>query len=408
MILRKSINILFELIGGNALSQIIIIISMPLIIREYTPQDFGVLAIINSIVIIIGVIGLGRYDQLIYKFTDRNNWIRCHTNGMSILIILSTIIFIVSIASYNNLYTDSSFIFIAPLIFSFSAYQMYCSILSLEQFYRIIVISNIIRSIILVTSQYFLSDWASFGLITGLFLSQIFSLTIVASVCHYHLKYRFASQLDFSDFKEAIFSSSQSLANSISSELPTVFIPYQFGLILLGYYNLAIKLTQLPITFFSNAIRPFIMGELNKNKDEKEIIYKRLRQSSFLLLFLSILGILLINFLSEKFFILYAGEKWSASGEIASALSFWLLIAFANIIATSYMTIDARFKELFYYDFSLLIVRLLTIVLCYILSMSFMYFIYLYSIIGMLFNIFIIFYAISLSKKKINTQASSQ
>ncbi|OTA19170.1 capsular polysaccharide synthesis enzyme CapK [Xenorhabdus beddingii] len=399
MTLRKKIKTLFELIGGNALSQILIIISMPFIIREYSPQDFGILAIINSIVIIIGVIGLGRYDQLIYKYTDRKNWIRCYSNGIFILITLSSLVLIASIISYNIFNISSAFLFIAPLLFSFSSYQIYCSILSLEQHYRVITISNITRSVILVIGQFCLSSYSSLGLITGLLLSQVLSLLIVAVFCHFNLKYHFSKRVDFFDFKDAVFSSSQSLANSFSSELPTIFIPYQFGLILLGYYNLAVRLTQLPITFFSNAIRPFIMGELNKNKNNKEVIHKRLIYGSLILLFLSVIGIFLINILSEDFFILYAGKEWSISGHIASALSFWLLVAFANIIATSYMTIDARFKELFYYDSLLLLTRAITVILCYVLSIEFIRFIYLYSIVGMLFNLFIIFYAMYISKK---------
>ncbi|WP_338804091.1 oligosaccharide flippase family protein [Xenorhabdus griffiniae] len=399
MTLKKKFKTLFELIGGNAFSQIIVIISMPFIIREYSPQDFGILAIINSIVIIIGVVGLGRYDQLIYKYTNRNDWVKCYSNGMIILTVLSFLALILSVISYNIFNISYSFLFIAPLLFSFSSYQIYSSILSLEQHYRVITISNIIRSITLVIGQFYLYNLSSLGLIIGLLLSQILSLIVVAFFCHFNLGYRFSRKIDFSDFKDAIFSSSQSLANSFSSELPTIFIPYQFGLTLLGYYNLAIRLTQLPITFFSNAIRPFIMGELNKNKHNKEIIHKRLSYGSFVLLFLSVIGIFLINLLSEKFFILYAGKEWSISGHVASALSFWLLVAFANIIATSYMTIDARFKELFYYDLFLLLMRLITVISCYILSIKFIIFIYLYSILGMLFNLFIIFYAICISKR---------
>ncbi|GAA3535789.1 hypothetical protein GCM10022394_14270 [Zobellella aerophila] len=87
------------------------------------------------------------------------------------------------------------------------------------------------------------------------------------------------------------------------------------------------------------------------------------------------------------------------SGEIASALSFWLLIAFANIIATSYLTVSAKFKELFYYDFSLLLTRGGVVLACYMYSITFIDFIYLYSYIGMLFNFLIIYYAINIGKR---------
>ncbi|MHO98930.1 hypothetical protein D9H90_24365, partial [Escherichia coli] len=69
------------------------------------------------------------------------------------------------------------------------------------------------------------------------------------------------------------------------------------------------------------------------------------------------IGIILINLFATDFFIIYAGEEWEGAGEIASALAWWLLVSFANVTSTSYLTVIGRFRSLFIYDMFLLVFR---------------------------------------------------
>ncbi|HDV3357353.1 TPA: oligosaccharide flippase family protein, partial [Escherichia coli] len=206
--------------------------------------------------------------------------------------------------------------------------------------------------------------------------------------------FNFEFKVVFIKAREAGLSSVQSLANSFSSQLPVLFIPGQYGYYTVGLYGLAVRLTQIPIIFFTNAVRPYILGELNKKKNDYRLLSKILWRSSALLLILSILGIVLINLFAEDFFKFYAGEEWKDAGKIASVLSWWLLIAFANVTSTSYLTVVGRFKSLFIYDMLLLVFRLMSVCYSFYADLSFLNFIYIYSILGMFFNLGIIGYAI--------------
>lgn len=396
---KEKLNTILKLTGGNAFSQVIVIIGMPLLTRLYDPKQFGILAIINSIIMVLGVIGTGRYDQIMYNLRDRCEYIRCYSNGFYIALCISFLVLMGSAFFVSVCNIDVSYLFLGPLIFSFSIYQLYVSLVSISGDYHQIINGNIIRSISLVLSQYFLSSFGAVGLATGLLVSQVLPLLFI--ICFYHSKNdcKLISRPNYSDLKLAAFSSAQSLANSISSQLPVAFIPMFFGMTALGYYSLAIRLTQLPITFFSNAIRPFILGELSKYKDDLQSTARVVTLGSTVLLGFGILGIILINLFATDFFRFYAGAAWVESGEIASALSFWLLIAFANIIAVSHLTVSAKFSVLFWYDFLLLNSRVAVVFFCHFFSVSFMSSIYFYSLIGMIFNLFIIIYSIYLGKK---------
>lgn len=98
-------------------------------------------------------------------------------------------------------------------------------------------------------------------------------------------------------------------------------------------------------------------------------------------------------------FIAYAGKEWGSAGEIAGILSWWLLVAFANVTSTSYLTIVGRFKSLFIYDTILLLCRSAVALYSVYYHLSFIKFLYLYSFLGMIFNLGIIIYAIKCGYK---------
>ena len=56
---------IFTLLSGATIAQIIILISIPILTRIYTPEDFGFIAIYLSIANIIAAISTGRYEQAI-------------------------------------------------------------------------------------------------------------------------------------------------------------------------------------------------------------------------------------------------------------------------------------------------------------------------------------------------------
>ncbi|AXO39852.1 lipopolysaccharide biosynthesis protein [Enterobacter hormaechei] len=397
MLRNNVIRTLFKFVGGNALAQIIIILGTPILTRLYSPDDFGIYASFMSIILIIGVIASGRYDQIMYNFDQDEKWITCFCNGVIIALVLSVVMLFGLGAIYYCL-DDFSLVYflIPPSVFTFAVIQLYTSFYSLTRQYKKIIALNFLRSLSIIIFQYILYKNSSLGLALGFLLSQV----ICILYCIYASEFSY-TKINFNFFmkKNATLSSMQSLSNSFSSQLPVFVIPGQYGFAALGLYGLAIRLTQIPITFFTNAVRPYILGELNKNKKNHQKIYKILWVSSSLLLILGALGIVLINLFAASFFRIYAGEEWTDAGEIAGVLSWWLLVAFANVTSTSYLTIMGRFKSLFIYDSVLLLFRGAIALYSVYYQLSFINFLYLYSMLGMIFNFGIIIYAIKCGYK---------
>ena len=398
--MRNKIKIILNILSGNALAQLIVILTTPLLTRIYSPNDFGALAIANGVLLTFGVIGSMRYDQLFFKYNDEYNWNKCYTNGLTITYVISMILFSILLV-FSFFYHEKLLIYVVSLpllVLFFSLSQIYSSVLSVNSNYTKITQSLIIRSIFIFIFQYYLFNYFhKDGLIYGLVLGQFLQ-------CMYlYLQARKLIQYDSSTLcypcKDSIISTLQSVSNSFSSQLPSLFIPYKFGLELMGYYSMALRLTYMPITFLSNALRPFILGELGKKKEDKETISIILYTGSILLLLIGGVGIFLINYFATEFFIFYAGNDWALSGNIAGILSFWIMLAFSNILSTCYLTVFSKFKQLLIYDAFLLLIRIGIVIFTIIFKFDFFDFVKLYSGAGFIFNFSIIIYAIWLVRK---------
>lgn len=395
----NKIKYILNILLGNAFSQIILIIGTSILVRLYSPSEIGVSGVITSILLILGIIGCARFDQFIFQHNDTYNKNLSISSGISYLISSSTILLITLLLLYTLGYISLLFVLLYPLVISFSLIQLFTSALSLEKEYSITIRGNILRSLTLIISQIFLFKLGEYGLVLGIIISQVITVTYLYINYHKITKdwFQLKIELNLYRIKDVFYSSSHSIFSAMSSQLPVFTIPFLYNMQLLGYYMLGMKLTQLPITFFTNAIRPYILSELNSILYNKNKVFKIVLYGSIFLILLSLIGIILINIFGVVFFELYAGNEWAEAGVISGVLSLWLLTSFSNVIAISYLTILAKFKLLFYYDSLVLLARSGVVIFAYSLSLDFYTFILYFSLIGGITNLTIIFYAISLA-----------
>ncbi|HIF9150945.1 TPA: lipopolysaccharide biosynthesis protein [Photobacterium damselae] len=405
--MKKKFNTVFHILTGNAFAQLIVIFTTPILTRLYKPDDFGSLAIANGLILTLGVIGCARYDQLVFKYNNRRDWNKCYTNAIfyAYVIILSTFPILFFFREYIGIY----YLFSIPiLIFTFSLSQIYSSILSVVSNYTKITQSLIIKSLFIFISQYILFDYlGKEGLVVGLVVGQVVQSLFLFILVKKEKEFYFQRELVSRPSRDSIMSSLQSLSNSFSSQLPSLFIPFRYGLELMGYYSMALRLTYIPITFLSNALRPFVLGEINNNINNKDNLYKTITLFTLLLILVAIIGIFLINIFAADFFVIYAGPGWEVSGKISGILSFWILLAFSNILSTSYLTVFSKFKQLLIYDALLLVVRIGIVLISIVFNLEFLSFVKLYSLAGFVFNLSIIIYTLWLVNNEKNLHCHS-
>jgi len=129
--------------------------------------------------------------------------------------------------------------------------------------------------------------------------------------------------------KFPLFSTWGGLLNTAGSQLPPLLFASAFGAFYAGLYALAHRLIAMPMSivgqaigqvFLSDAPSKYRNGELPDalNKAHKILIRSILPPTIILILF------------GESFFATVFGENWIVSGEIASWLALWMMMAFTT------------------------------------------------------------------------------
>ncbi|EGQ8277091.1 oligosaccharide flippase family protein [Vibrio parahaemolyticus] len=402
MSMKKTIS---RVLGGNAISQLIMILTTPILARIYDISHFGELATVNAILLTIGVVSCFRYDQLIFQFKNKEKWNVCVNRAFVSSLITLSFSFVIALLVYLFLPNIQFYLvlLLPVMIWMFGISMLFSSILSIEGKYEKITNSVVIKSIAVFLFQYI--SYYLFelnGLILGLFIGTLLQSSYLFLYCHGWFHFNYKWNLRF-QVKNSLASTLQSLFNSTSSQIPSFFIPLKYGMDMMGVYSMALRLTYIPINFITNALRPVVLGEFNSKKENTSEVYKILLNGSLALIFTGIVGILLINFFAEDFFEFYIGDSWRISGKIASILSFWIMLGFSNILAVCYLTVYSRFKFLLFYDGLLLVFRLGAAAISFGVGLGFFDFVKVYSVLGFLFNMSIIFISIWFARNERNT-----
>lgn len=382
--------------GVNITTQVLAISAVPYLTRIYSPEDFGHLALFSGILIVFYVVGCLRFDQLIYTSKcEQEIKVNFSSGVLSALVIYFLLQLLCFIVVYI-MEIDFIYLLVPFVTLLFSVSQILTAYLSIKNRYYAISTAVLFKTLFILVIQCLMGpvlggDALVWGVVSGVLVYFVIVFIFAKDSFPY-----FFSKIIINNniYKNAFLSTGQSVFNALSGQLPVMFIPNMYGMDVNGYYAMATKLTQLPMTLLTNAIRPLLLGNFNRNIHDSNKCRFELIVGTAVLFILAVLGIVLISNLAESFFVWFAGDDWAFSGRIASILSLWLMMAFTNIFAISYLTVSGYFKFLFKYEFILLLTRGSVVIISILNSLTFMQFLYAYSIVGLIFNLFIIIYSI--------------
>jgi O-antigen/teichoic acid export membrane protein len=360
--------------------------------RLYSPSEYGLFAIYLALLLVFGIIGTFRYDQVIFSLSA-DEASSAFKAGVKAAICLSIMLFVVTIIAVSLLGVPKIYILLSFNVLFFSVVQLGISVLSLDDAHNKISIIYITRAITASGLQMLIAlIWdVGFGLVVGQFLSSFIVFLYVINLLKFNLSLRAILKIKVFRF-DCLNSTIQSLANSLSNQLPNFFVPYLYGTGVAGYYALAFRLTQLPINFLSNAIRPLILSEFKKIRDDTARKRTLLVKGTVGFFLTGALGFLLIFLFAEEFFRFYSGSEWAESGRISIYLAAWFMVAFANVFSVSLLTELGRFG--FLLKFELVVFVLRSTICVYVLTFKeglYSFLLY-YSSLGVVANIYLITY----------------
>jgi|LakMenE01Jun11ns_1017448.scaffolds.fasta_scaffold9959593_21 O-antigen/teichoic acid export membrane protein len=373
----KSSNFLKDvkiLIIGTIISQIIAIASITILSRIFTPNDYGLLALFNSILVVTANIVTLSYPIRI--ILPKKDWEGQQLVLISILLsfgvgtILLFFSFLLSNSSLRLGILEGwiSFAIIGGILLSIINTLNYW--FNRNSLYKKITYLQIMQSVIL-TSYSLVMGFLS--IVDGLIFAQLFALStsliifIFLSGLKYNKDHFFGLTQIAKKHKNAPkYLYPGNLLDILTSQLPFLLITLWFTQEMTGYYRMAFSCLNIPAAFFGSAIAQIFYKRFTRAWPDATAAKVILKKTWLLLFAIGLPVFLIIAIAGETIFSFGLGSSWKTAGSMASILSFMCL--FSLLHSPTSTTILAMGNESLYtiYSAAALFYRTLSLYIGYL------------------------------------------
>lgn len=382
------------LMTGTLIGQLLIIMTLPLITRIYTPEQFGVYSNLVAIISIFGVVTTLRYDiamAITEKKEERNNLLFL---SLILNITISTfILIIISILSiFFNVFSLVEVIYIFVSVFILGLVQILTSYNSSLGNFKKISFTKFSQSLVQVLVQLIgvLTKNNIIFLFLGYLLGRSNGLFIL-----YNASKKSVERKDFSRSKALnlfkkyktypIYGLPSSLLNAFSSNIIVILTLFIFGGYYAGLYGFIIRMTSAPLQLISKSYNNALFKlahENNIGKFKKIYILTSIFIFSFFLIIIFIYSNVEINL-----FQIFFGERWKGVDEIFMPLLILTAFQYSIIPVTELLTILNKQKIRLLWDTIKIILTVGLFIYTFYNKITFGTFIYIFSIISIILYI---------------------
>lgn len=367
------------LVGGTSGAQILLTLAVPFLTRLYTPKDFGILAVYASLLAFIVVIASLRYELAIPLPKNEEDAANITFLSLILIIVISILIGIVVssfgtfIAKLLNVPLLVNYFWLLPIgVFFSGAYSVFNYYSIRRKRYKTIAYTGFTKAVISIGVQFIAFKLGVFGLLLGQVIGQVVgTLTLARS----SLNTFFFKQISWNGiFQMAnrfrqfpIFSTWNSLLNTMGLYLPSLILAIFFGPASAGLYSIANRVLNLPASIIGRAVGQVFFGDASKVNREKNLGALMTKIIDKLLSF-SIPPAIFAILIAPSFFSLVFGNEWEIAGQFASLMIPWVILSFVfSPISTLFVVMEKQ-KQFFLMQSILLLVRLLAFLLGIILN----------------------------------------
>ncbi|KKA44114.1 lipopolysaccharide biosynthesis protein [Salinivibrio sp. KP-1] len=327
------------LILGSTLSKLIGIAAIPILTRLYSPEEFGVLSLYNSITLLIVPFMTLRYVVAIplpkKDITSIHILWLCLYLSLGVSVVFFLILFLLKNLGVEYIRPLGNYAYLIPIsAFLVSYLEVATYWLSRKESYRLISKFSVIQSIGggVVKLSLSLVPISAFGLILGQMVQQFFFLPFFfgrRKKTKVMKKNIIKLLFIFSDF--AKYRLPAHLMLVLSLQMPILAFSAMYDEDIVGQLSLATMLLTLPVTLVSNSVGKVYYSKVSSiGSNKPDEIYELTRRLTINLAKLSFPCTVLVYCFSPYLFTLFLGEDWMAAGKMASVMSVMLLFQFLS------------------------------------------------------------------------------
>ncbi|MDN3679478.1 oligosaccharide flippase family protein [Vibrio tapetis subsp. quintayensis] len=342
-ITNKSFRSISILAVGTGLSQLIMVLVIPILTRLYTPDEFEFFAFFSALMTILTTVGCLRFELAIPIAKSLNARKSLLVLSVTSSLFVSTFalcaIFLVEVylPDIHSNYLSSTLFYILPLGVFFGC--LYASMQfwhNSEKRFKLIAIGRVSQSASGALLQLVFGYFAlgKLGLILGYALNSVIGVLLfikefyksdaprLTPVKALQLKRVYTKYKDY-----PTYSTIEALFNSLGTQLPIIIIAtYSIGPEA-GFLALATRVMLAPLSLVGSSVsQVFISTAGQKYRDNKLDQYVTNIISKLTIIGLPLL--VFVGFFSVEIFSMTFGCEWARSGEIVMYMIPWLIMQF--------------------------------------------------------------------------------
>jgi lipopolysaccharide exporter len=335
------------LVTGTSIAQIIIIIASPIITRLYSPEAFGVFALVISITSIIGVLASMRYEYAIMLPDSDEDAANLAVGCILLVCLISGLCIPVIwfgqniIITYLNAQELGLYLWLVPIIVFFSGIFTVLSYWNTRsRNFRRLSNAQVSQSVASTGTQIG-AGYAGYTSGGSLIAASIIGLGVATTMLWGQIWRDNKTLLKkFIGWEKIIqgfdryknfpkYSTLSSLLNTLSWQLPVLLLGAFFSPIISGYYALGMRTLQFPMNFIGNALFQVSFQRAAEAKD-KDSISSLVENVFHILLIIGMVPILILALIGADFFSVVFGAQWREAGVYVQILSVWMLFWFLS------------------------------------------------------------------------------
>lgn len=362
---------------GTSIAQFFPLLFYPILGRVFTPEEFGLLAILGTITAILVVLATGKYDQGVLITESKKE----AANLIGLSLFLSVVVLLISfvlfqlfsnhIAGWFNEPLLKNWLWVPPLnafvIIVFNCFNEWCV---RHKYFTTLSWNKITNAAAHTLGKVF------FGFVrvtsNGLVIGDLVGRTISAGSCIFRAfkndKDAFCA-ISFKEFKPLStkyidfpkYTLPDQLINSVGVALPVLFIGAYFNSTEVGYYSMTMQVLSLPISLISRAVRDVFRQRANEDYIQYGSclsIYKRLLIR--LSLFATIATFIVIAFLPSIFaFVL--GKQWEIAGQYSQILLPMMALNFISMSLSGIFIVVRKMNISLYWQIYYLVITIVSL-----------------------------------------------
>lgn len=377
-----------RLFSGHIIAQIINLATVPVITRFYGPAEFGYFSTFLSIALVVSPICSLRMAQFVVlpkKDSDTGDVICLAGTTLFVLgiCVLTLAIWVgAKFISFGNVGVPEDFIWFLPLVvFLIGANDIAMSWNLRNDSYSVMSISKVLEVVVdrvLGIGAGIYLGLGGIGLVfsrtAGLAISLLFSVgagnaeKLIHSVRSSSVKGVAASLTHYGP--NAAYLSVASLASSASREMPAVIIAFTYGIVPAGYYALCLRILNLPIMMFGDAVARVNYRTVVDLQNDNEAIRLHIFVTLKYMFYAAFPLVIVIAFNGPAIFAFVFGSNWSDAGMFAQLLVFGIVFTFLHKIPSALFDTFLLNRARLVFELILLSLRILSLFIAFSLSLS--------------------------------------